>query len=105
MYERREDLRKMFPNDYQNNFRGLVDWVSTHGSVVDSERDTLQKFYDYYYENCSEQARPLAKKIRKFLTDSSLQKKFPEVFEGNFENLIKSLDEIAKTQKVVKKHE
>ena len=90
LYHRREDLRKMFPNEYKNNFRNILDWAATHGIVVDGEKYLLEPYYDYYYENCSENAKSLAKKIKIYLHNKELQNKFPEVRNGDYENFLKN---------------
>ncbi len=92
MYERRSDLQQAFPNEQENNFKNLIDWVVTQGIVIDSEKQILQPHSDYYFENCSENAKPLAEEIRQFLKNKELQGKFPEVFDGKFDNLIEYLE-------------
>ena len=89
LYEKRSDLRKNFPNEQEHGFRNLIDWAATHGVVMDSEKEVLQPHFEYYFEKCSQNAKPLAKKIQLFLKDQKLQKKFPEVFNGNLEHFLK----------------
>ena len=92
LYERRTDLRQKFPNEHENSFRNLIDWAATHGIVMDGEKQILQPHSDYYFENCSENAKSLAEKMRQFLKNKELQEKFPEVFDGKFDNLIEYLE-------------
>jgi len=66
LYERRKDLHQNFPNEQENGFRNLIDWAATHGIIADIEKEVLQPHFDYYYENCSEDAKPLANKIKLF---------------------------------------
>jgi len=58
---------------------------------MDSEKQVLQPHSDYYFEKCSENAKPLAEKIRQFLKNKELQEKFPEVYKGSLENFLKHL--------------
>jgi glycosyltransferase involved in cell wall biosynthesis len=89
MYEQRDDLRKAFPNDHNNEYQSVVDWVVTHGIIMDSEKEFFEPYYEYYYKNCSEKAKPLAKKIHEFLNNKELQNTYTEVWNGNFSNLLK----------------
>ena len=97
LYERRTDLHQKFPNEHENSFRNLIDWAATHGIVMDGEKQVLQPHSDYYFENCSENAKPLANKIRLFLDNKEYRNKFPEVFSGEFEHFLKYM-------KTVKNH-
>jgi len=88
LYQRREDLRKMFPTEQKNDFKNIIDWAVTHGIVIDGEKYLLEQYYDYYYDNCSENAKKIAKKIRMYLHSKELQEKFPEVFEGRYDDFL-----------------
>jgi len=92
MYERRPDLRQIFPNEQHNGFRNLIDWAVTHGIVMDGEKEVLKPHLEYYYEKCSENAKPLASKIREFLENQDLQEKFPEVHNGELKRFIKFMN-------------
>jgi len=87
----RKDLQQVFPNEIHNKFKSLIDWTVTNGVITDAERDNLLEHYDYYYERCSDGAKKLAKKFKLFLEDEKLQEKFPETFEGKFDNYLNYL--------------
>ena len=89
LYESRKDLQQIFPNDHNNGFREIIDWTVTHGIVADSHKEILAKYYEYYFNNCSDSAKPLANKIKQYLENEELQKKFPEVYNGDFRFLLK----------------
>ena len=91
LYERRVDLRQNFPNEQRNSFRNLIDWAATHGIVMDGEKEILQPHLDYYFQECSKNAKPLAKKIQEFLKNQNLQQQFPEVYEGKFNRYLESI--------------
>jgi len=98
LYEKREDLRKNFPNEQKNNFRNLIDWAATHGIVIDGEKEILEPHGDYYFENCSQAAKPLANSVRRYLKDTELQKKFPEVRIGELQRFRKYMNKITLTK-------
>jgi len=92
IYEGRKDLRLNFPNDVNRKLQQMIDWAATHGIISDSHKEFLEKHYEYYFENCSEQAKPLAKKIKFFLENESVQKKFPEMYKGEYKNYLNEID-------------
>jgi len=94
LYERRTDLRLNFPNEQKNNFRNLIDWAATHGILMDSEKEVLEPHLEYYFQKCSEDAKPLAKKIKLFVENQKLQSQFPEVYNGNLNRYLKSIQNI-----------
>jgi len=96
--KKREDLRKNFPNEQKNNFRNLIDWAATHGIVIDDEKEILEPHGDYYFENCSQAAKPLANSVRRYLKDTELQKKFPEVRIGELQRFCEYMNKITLTK-------
>ena len=94
LYERRLDLRQNFPNEQKNSFRNLIDWAATHGIIMDGEKEVLEPHHKYYFEKCSDDAKPIAKKIELFLGSKELQKKFPEVYTGHLDNFLKVSDNV-----------
>ena len=92
LYELRSDLRQTFPNEQKNNFKTLIDWAATSGVLTDSRKDVLQKYYEYYFENSSKEAKPLAMIIKQYMKDKELQKKFPEAAKGDLDSLIKFMN-------------
>ena len=92
LYELRSDLRQTFPNEQKNNFKTLIDWAATSGILTDSRKDVLQKHYDFYFENSSKEAKPLAMIVKQYMENKELQKKFPEAATGNLDSLIKFMN-------------
>lgn len=92
IYEERDDLRKIFPNEQNNGFKKLIDWVVTNGVVTDSHKEFFEPFYKYYFQNCSKAAKPLAEKIKLYYENKELQNKFPEVKKGQFKQFLNYLD-------------
>jgi glycosyltransferase involved in cell wall biosynthesis len=88
LYSGRPDLQKTFPDEQKNKFKNLIDWAATHGIVSDSHREFLQPHSKYYFENCSNDAKVLATKIKNYLESNELQNKFPEVKNGNYTNYL-----------------
>jgi len=93
IYEKREDLRKKFPNEQKNDFRNVIDWAATHGIVSDSEQKILQTYNNFYFENCSNAAKPLASNIMHYLKNKEIQQKFPEVKRGNTRKFLQYMQE------------
>ena len=62
LYAFRRDLQEAYPDDDKNNFHKLIDWAVTSGVVYDSHKNILIPHFDYFYNHCSEQVKPLAKK-------------------------------------------
>ena len=88
IYEERADLRKLFPNEQNNGFKNLIDWVVTNAVVTDSHKEFFEPFYKYYFQNCSKTAKPLAEKIKLYYENKELQNKFPEVKKGQFKQFL-----------------
>jgi len=103
LYLKRKDLQQEFPNEIRNKFRNLIDWTVTNGIITDNEKENLMKYYEYYYDICSSNAKILAKKFKLFLENKKLQEQFPEVFNGKFENFLEYSNMNTKTQKTAQK--
>jgi len=56
---------------------------------MDLYRRNLLKFNSYYAHNSSTKKKDLANAILNFNEDSNMHEKYPEVFEGNFKNILK----------------
>jgi len=94
LYERRRDLRSNFPNEEKNSFKNLIDWAATHGILMDGEKEVLEPHIEYYFKKCSDDAKPLAKKIKLFVENQKLQSQFPEVYKGNLNRYLKSIENV-----------
>jgi len=89
IYYHRQDLQKQFPEVSRGQNQKLIDWAATFGVTKDMYRRNLLRFNSYYAQNSSVEKKDLAKAILNFNGDSLLQEKNPEVFDGNFKNILK----------------
>jgi len=92
IYDKRKDLQEKWPNEHKIGFKNMIDWAATHGIVLDNSKELLARHYQYYFYNCSKDAKPLAKKIQKYLNNEELRMKFPEVENGIYDNFLKHLE-------------
>ena len=88
MYSRR-DLQNAFPDDDKNGYKKLIDWAVTYGITIDSFGSMISPQYDYLYHRCSEEVKPIAKRLELFRHSKQLKNNFPEVFDGKFEAYLK----------------
>jgi GT2 family glycosyltransferase len=96
IYSTRRDLQLVFHDDDKYGYRSMIDWEAIHGVTTDNHRDNLIPFHEYYYNHCSKEAKPLAEKIRKYITNPRLREKFPEVMEGKYDRYSEYLQKEAK---------
>src|SRR6185437_7860889 len=94
MYNRR-DLQQVFPNDDKNGFKKLIDWAVTYGITIDSFSSMISSQYRYFYDHCTEEIKPIAKRLEMYRQDQKLKEKFPEVIEGKFEEYLKYAEKIS----------
>lgn len=86
----RDDLKRMIP-DYDYNISDVIDWAATKGVTIDIARTALVPYNKFYLNNSSKKIKKLTESIYKFNHSIELQKKFPEVFSGKYDNLISYL--------------
>ena len=92
IYEIRKDLQTTWPNEKNEGYQNLIDWAVTHGAIVDEVRNLLLKHYNYFYENCSQDAKPLAEKMKIYLQNKEMQRKFPKVKFGDYETYLNFIE-------------
>jgi O-antigen biosynthesis protein len=88
IYNYRPDLQKLYPEAMQNDHQRLIDWAVTAGVTLDSIRPLLRPFCSWYAKDASDKIRSLAQAIESYNLTPHLQKRFPEVLQGNYRRLL-----------------
>jgi len=101
IYKSRIDLQKAFPEVSKGNFKRLLEWVITSGLTIDSSKEDLLRYKDYYSKLFNEVPNNLMFKIPRDLLrdkqtkwDNSKEQYIPSGFKIYW----KTLNEIAHYQ-------
>jgi len=94
IYHLRPDLQRAYPEVRDEDYRRLVDWAATSGITVDSLRVVLRPYNTYYASNASEHMKPLAVLAEIYSSRVDLQRRYPEVLNGEFRRLVKWANDV-----------
>ena len=101
IYKSRIDLQNAFPEVMDGNIKGLLEWVLKSGLTIDSSKEDLLPYEEYYREVCNENPNNIRSKVpRNLLTeeqtiwDDSKEQYIP----GGFKVYWETLNEIAPYQ-------
>ena len=101
IYRSRLDLQKAFPEVMVGNLKRLLEWVITCGLTIDSSKEDLLSYEEYYREVCNKNPNNIRSKVpRNLLTeeqtiwDDSKEQYIP----GGFKVYWETLNEIAPYQ-------
>jgi GT2 family glycosyltransferase len=95
LYHERRDLPEAYPEAAEGKHQRLTDWAATSGVTLDSARDLLRPYANYYLDKCSKELKPLATLLHAYNLDQELQDSYPEVLKGDFERLKAAASQLA----------
>ena len=87
VYNMRPDLQQSYPEVKKGENQRLIDWAIRYGETIDGVRWLLRPYCSWYMEHTSNEIKPLAAILELYNVTPTLQKKFPEVLQGNYKRL------------------